>query len=442
MSSRSYAVATLALLLAPTLLAPSGADAASVMDFGAAGDGVHDDTEAFQAAIGAGGPVSVPGGDFLLTHAIDAPRSGLILSGAGMKETKLLTTDAVTTLFVVPEGRLEVRDLRIEGQRAGNQSDANTKYFGSFIRWSGVSGPGAITDVAMNKCPQFCVWVDHLNSPLLIQGSTFTNIPPGVGRAGPANTDAGGGPEYQSAAVEVHGGNGGSFDFLDNVVANPPTHAGSAGGVQLYSGLRDGAAHISANFLRNQFSYMGSPNYSFGGSIYGVIDIYSQISPLNIEGNTIKMSAGAPIKVANSDYVTIKNNRISGKSSAFTAAAISIASCSRGPAYCNEANHDVVIANNTITDFFGSSGIFVSSGMLDNEVQKISRLRINGNNISDTICGIVVQQAYNPVVSNNAINGSAQAPYYFTDTDGTEEVSGGAPFAPARHLSCASRTGR
>ena len=64
---------------------PEPAVRADVTDFGARGDGVTDDTEAFRAAIAAvdSGAVAIPAGRYLLTQVIRIDRPGIVLRGRG-----------------------------------------------------------------------------------------------------------------------------------------------------------------------------------------------------------------------------------------------------------------------------------------------------------------------------------------------------------------------
>lgn len=70
---------------------PAVPQAASVKDFGAVGDGVADDTKAFQAAIDAtaGGAVSVPPGRYKITDFIRIQKSHIVLRGAGPEKSVL-----------------------------------------------------------------------------------------------------------------------------------------------------------------------------------------------------------------------------------------------------------------------------------------------------------------------------------------------------------------
>lgn len=70
---------------------PTAQVSASVLDFGATGDGVTDDTAAFQAAIlGTTGVLEIPAGRYLITDVLDIQRSDLVLRGAGPESTYLV----------------------------------------------------------------------------------------------------------------------------------------------------------------------------------------------------------------------------------------------------------------------------------------------------------------------------------------------------------------
>ncbi len=71
---------------------PTPVQTLSVRDFGAAGDGLTDDTAAFESAIAAlanPGVVSVPAGTYRITRSL-ALKSGLVLRGAGATASKLV----------------------------------------------------------------------------------------------------------------------------------------------------------------------------------------------------------------------------------------------------------------------------------------------------------------------------------------------------------------
>lgn len=70
---------------------PEVAQVASVKDFGAVGDGIADDTQAFNAAIAATnrGAIFVPAGRYVITDYLRIQKSGVVLRGAGPERSVL-----------------------------------------------------------------------------------------------------------------------------------------------------------------------------------------------------------------------------------------------------------------------------------------------------------------------------------------------------------------
>src|SRR5215472_2704617 len=61
--------------------------AANVLDYGAVGDGVADDTAAIQAAINTGNPVLLPAGTYRITAQLNMSTCGQPFRGAGRQAT-------------------------------------------------------------------------------------------------------------------------------------------------------------------------------------------------------------------------------------------------------------------------------------------------------------------------------------------------------------------
>jgi pectate lyase-like protein len=119
----------------------------SVKDFGAIGDGTHDDTANIQAALtalsaGGGGIVFLPPGTYKLTDAINVPVSGIRLTGAGVLATILRQTvsnkSAIT--FTTNVNSVAVEGIRCLGNGAGTHS-----------------APGLITPASINNIDQFAI---------------------------------------------------------------------------------------------------------------------------------------------------------------------------------------------------------------------------------------------------------------------------------------------
>jgi hypothetical protein len=103
--------------------------AANVRDFGARGDGVHDDTEAFRRAIETvkAGAIEIPAGRYVITGIIRIGKSGVVLRGAGEGETVLFFPKTLT-------------DVRPDwGTTTGGRRTSNYSWSGGFIQVTGSS---------------------------------------------------------------------------------------------------------------------------------------------------------------------------------------------------------------------------------------------------------------------------------------------------------------
>lgn len=104
----------------------------SVKKFGAVGDGVTDDSAAFQSAINSGLPLYVPSGTYYIPTTLDVPENGMNIRGAGKDATTLRakwdTTEFVdgeddtriigsTTIFkrITAASNITIRDMTISG---------------------------------------------------------------------------------------------------------------------------------------------------------------------------------------------------------------------------------------------------------------------------------------------------------------------------------------
>lgn len=113
------------------------ADTVSVRDFGAAGDGVVDDTLAIQAALASATAVYVPPGTYRLTNTLTVGRART-LYGAGQSSI-LRGGNGGFDLLHLPDGYATVRHLRLENGYAG-------------VRLFGRDGPcvqNAVTDLTI-----------------------------------------------------------------------------------------------------------------------------------------------------------------------------------------------------------------------------------------------------------------------------------------------------
>jgi hypothetical protein len=124
----------------------------SVMDFGAVGNGVANDTAAFAAAIAAQDCIYIPAGVYLV-DSILINRVGVSLIGAGQANTTLKTRNAVNKFLNIQGDPTTVafviRDIELRGFTIDGDSKANIG-----ISSSTEISPNFITDVRITKTLQ------------------------------------------------------------------------------------------------------------------------------------------------------------------------------------------------------------------------------------------------------------------------------------------------
>lgn len=107
---------------------PQPAVVCSVRDFGAVGDGAHDDTEALRDAIAAcqRGAIHIPAGRYKLTGLIVIAKPGVVLRGDGPDRTVLFFPKGIKDLapdmsfttssgLITVEGEIDKRERRVAG---------------------------------------------------------------------------------------------------------------------------------------------------------------------------------------------------------------------------------------------------------------------------------------------------------------------------------------
>ncbi|PZP56787.1 MAG: hypothetical protein DI586_02515 [Micavibrio aeruginosavorus] len=91
-------------------------DYVSVKDFGAVGDGLNDDTHAFQKAFAAHNAVFVPEGEYIINSTIEI-KEGQSLSGAG--DASVLKTSSDIVLIEMTQSYATLRNLKLFGGAVG-----------------------------------------------------------------------------------------------------------------------------------------------------------------------------------------------------------------------------------------------------------------------------------------------------------------------------------
>jgi polygalacturonase len=106
----------------------------NVMDFGAVGDGVHDDTAAIQAAVSSlaanGGGVYFPPGSYAVSSPIN-PVANMAISGFGTAATKILPKTTGMRLFECNAGSAQMVNISISNLEidAGSVTGVTGIYF-------------------------------------------------------------------------------------------------------------------------------------------------------------------------------------------------------------------------------------------------------------------------------------------------------------------------
>lgn len=109
----------------------------SVKDFGAKGDGVSDDTAAFQKAIAsAKGAIEIPPGRFVITDILEIKRSGVVLRGAGPNQTVLFFPKPLQAVH-------PLMSATTEGKPTSEYSWA-----GGFVWFKGATGGRLLTAIS------------------------------------------------------------------------------------------------------------------------------------------------------------------------------------------------------------------------------------------------------------------------------------------------------
>lgn len=115
----------------PRMLKDRFADVVNVKDFGAVGNGVHDDTAAIQAAIDSGKNIFIPMGVYLCGRELELKTKGQIITGAGAgagyrsgnNNTVISYFDVTTLLFKDPADGLAAKKIRTRVRYRGSASD-------------------------------------------------------------------------------------------------------------------------------------------------------------------------------------------------------------------------------------------------------------------------------------------------------------------------------
>ncbi len=394
----------------------------SVTDYGAAGDGVTDDTAAFQRAIDAapaGGTLQIPAGTYLLGQIrVTKP---LEIAGVGTESLLTLRDGANRTLLAIDDTQnVTVRDLAIDGNLEGQTSG-----YPHGIQFSSTTD-SSVTRVDIRNCEKSAISVYDGSDRVSVTDSRFDNNENDVEIHSSAYNYCAGNyatnTQYESwVSYEQVGGPGKAHH---NTIVNNTS-------VGAYAGINIERSHddlVQGNVIENAqwgimvqgrdstFSYnativdnvlVGGPNSVRWGitaenpshsntiarnSVTGWIG-----TPLNIESedsvfeeNVIDSPKAVPVKTSN---VIVRNNTFTGSAEA-------------GVLFTTEAT-DIVFEGNTVTGA-AEEGVLVLE-----QVERLAFIRntITGNGTSapGTLDGLysVGRWMSSAFIGNTITNGAA-----------------------------------
>tara|TARA_R110000868_G_scaffold25649_1_gene99856 strand:+ start:1740 stop:3290 length:1551 start_codon:yes stop_codon:yes gene_type:complete len=290
--------------------------AVNVLDFGAVGDGVTDDTTAFTAAISAapstGQRIYVPAGTYLISSKLTLNKE-ILLFGDGCSQTtgddaatKILKAAGMTTALIdVTSASVSIEHIGFEGV-TGNTGD------GIHIKGSRC----ALRNVSAHKMGQDGIRIGgdaDENCNLFVLDRVFTRT---NGRHGVYVNDtlATGGPDVNAGLISLHesasnGGDGLKIDtawYTTVVAATPQTNTGY--GLNLTSNSRyntvvggdqnegNTAGEVYNAGLRNVFLGTDYSGFTDAGTLTAVIGSSgSKLSSTSFDGTPTGTDIGAVI---------------------------------------------------------------------------------------------------------------------------------------------------
>jgi|APSaa5957512535_1039671.scaffolds.fasta_scaffold13544_2 hypothetical protein len=295
----------------------------NVIDYGAVGDGVADDTVAIQAALNSlsgGGALLFPSGTYLVSAQLNLTGSNITLMGDGDAVIKLKSGDysATTDLFMFygAEGmdNIYFDNLTFDGNRTGVTSGTGSNAIVWLYRTryssitncivknpygggSNANAPFCFIDSSYdNICNDNTIYADSLDSSFGLCGGIFMQG---------GNSVANGNIIRNMNDVVIVANGPGSNNFLFN---NNFIQSCTAGGIVAENGAS--AVTISGNTISNINGYgiaalwIGTPG--------------ADSSNISVTGNVINGTIGVPTSVINgiaiqtANYYTVSGNSING----------------------------------------------------------------------------------------------------------------------------------
>lgn len=368
-------------------------ESVSVLDFGAVGDGVTDDTAAIQAAINAsyGKSLFFPKGTYLSSDLSVTQDIKFV----GEQDTALFYKANGTNALVSVTGtstNFASENITYNGNYSNQTgtvysirfSSAGTESSPSYITLeNNIFTNGNYADVTIGTSATFPAAV-----VVRIENNTFIN-----GVEGTAINDVRA-LNISSACNVIITGN--YFGF-----GRTPTTYGRAGIVSFISGYSGTASRgvISDNIFHN----MGRSSAASNG-VLGAIDCYAGGVDLSIDGNSLINSYGRGIQLkSDSNNVVISNNSLNGLLDLTAGAAVdSLITINRS--VTTTANGKLSIIGNVCRGSI-RDGISVSCANTDFTASADEILVSNNIVDSSTRRGIGIYRAINAVLVNNIVSG-------------------------------------
>ncbi len=344
----------------------------NVLDYGAAGDGVTDDTAAMQAAHDTGNVVYYPAGTYLFTSNISISSGGII--GEGMTETILKSNDTTSNNLIKYVGNFAAKsnvplfsNFKILGNLSKTQGAAlsinPTTDETEYLQFTNVTFEDVPTGIEFQRASLWkitnCNFLAYTIAGVLVRnlhvadagdsvimGCVFNN--PFATGEGVLQQSSGG---LRIIGCKFLGGNSAytmSYDTSNGATSNLLIIGNSIEQM-------DSAGIVFANALGSAaFSNVVIASNQFGVAPRGIsVDAGITITEISITGNVFNISAspGTPFAVAanNLNRFLISDNLIRGNGGA--SVGVSLTNCSNGIVGINTySNLSTVIAQSGSTN--------------------------------------------------------------------------------------------
>lgn len=150
------------------------ADAVSVKDFGAIGDGVTNDGPAFTSALAASSAVFVPAGTYLVNTTVTVP-GNKTLSGAGRNSVTINTSNSGTVLNVVGNG-VSIEGIKFDNAGAGRIISAPQRESLTIERCEFASAAAASANALVYSSGSFATIRDNVFTTLRTNAAAYALV--------------------------------------------------------------------------------------------------------------------------------------------------------------------------------------------------------------------------------------------------------------------------